>query len=85
MLSTHLLEEAEALCDRVAILVGGRLQAWGTVDEVRSLAGGRSLEEAFVQAIGNHTFAGRGGGATAGGLAAGTAVGDQAGGGSPAS
>jgi ABC-2 type transport system ATP-binding protein len=35
-LTTHYLEEAEALADRVAVLVEGRLAACGTVDEVRA-------------------------------------------------
>jgi ABC-2 type transport system ATP-binding protein len=36
-LTTHLLEEAEALCDRLAILAGGRVAAQGTLDELRRL------------------------------------------------
>jgi len=36
-LTTHRLDEAEALCDRVAILHRGRLQAVGAVDELRGL------------------------------------------------
>ncbi len=35
LLSTHLLSEATSLCDRVAILAGGRLVATGTEDELR--------------------------------------------------
>jgi ABC-2 type transport system ATP-binding protein len=35
VLTTHYLEEAEALADRVAVLVKGRLVACGTVDEIR--------------------------------------------------
>jgi ABC-type multidrug transport system ATPase subunit len=37
VLTTHYLEEAEALADRVAVLANGRVIASGTVDEVRSL------------------------------------------------
>jgi ABC-type multidrug transport system ATPase subunit len=37
VLTTHYLEEAEALADRVAVLANGRLIASGTVDEVRSI------------------------------------------------
>ena len=36
VLTTHYLEEAEALADRVCVLAGGRLIASGTVDEIRS-------------------------------------------------
>lgn len=44
--STHVLEVAEKLCDRVAIIRSGRLVRSGTVDEVR---GGASLEDVFLQ------------------------------------
>ena len=37
VLTTHYLEEAEALADRVAVLSGGRLVASGSVEEIRSL------------------------------------------------
>ena len=37
VLTTHYLEEAEALADRVAVLAKGKLIALGTVDEVRSI------------------------------------------------
>ena len=37
MLTTHYLEEAEALADRVAVIAKGRLIATGTVDEMRAL------------------------------------------------
>jgi ABC-2 type transport system ATP-binding protein len=37
VLTTHYLEEAEALADRVAVLAGGRLIASGTVSEIRAL------------------------------------------------
>ena len=47
--STQVLEVAEKLCDRVAILDRGKLVALGTLDELRARApGARSLEEAFV-------------------------------------
>jgi ABC-2 type transport system ATP-binding protein len=48
-LSTHVLEVAERLCDRVAILDRGRLIAEGTLADLRARApGAASLEEAFV-------------------------------------
>ena len=47
--STQVLEVAEKLCDRVAILDHGKLVAHGTLDELKAAApGARSLEEAFV-------------------------------------
>ena len=46
--STHLLEQAERLCDRVAIIYKGALAAVGHLDQLRaSLAEGGSLEEVF--------------------------------------
>ena len=48
-LSTHLLETAEELCDRIGVLFGGRMHAEGTVDELRAEHGGESLEEIFLR------------------------------------
>jgi ABC-2 type transport system ATP-binding protein len=36
--STHILPDAEVLCDRVAVLVGGKLQGVGTPQEIVSIA-----------------------------------------------
>jgi ABC-2 type transport system ATP-binding protein len=53
-LSTHTLEVAEALCDRIAILHAGRIRAIGTMDELRSeaAAGTAGLEEIFLRLTG---------------------------------
>jgi ABC-2 type transport system ATP-binding protein len=53
-LSTHTLEVAEALCDRIAILHGGRIRAMGTMDELRQEAasGAAHLEEIFLKLTG---------------------------------
>ena len=50
-LSTHLLDSAERLCHRVAIIRGGTLQAVGTPDELRAryAAPGTSLEDLFLR------------------------------------
>ena len=48
--STHVLEVAEKLCDRVAIIRGGKLIRYGTMDEVR---GDESLEEVFLELSGD--------------------------------
>ena len=48
ILTTHYLEEAEVLCDRIAILAGGKLITVGTADELKSLAGKEKFEDAFV-------------------------------------
>ena len=52
ILTTHYLEEAEALCDRIAILAGGKLITTGTVSEIKALAGKETFEDAFVSLCG---------------------------------
>ncbi|HEV7431979.1 MAG TPA: ATP-binding cassette domain-containing protein [Steroidobacteraceae bacterium] len=52
LLSTHLMQEVAALCDRIVIIAHGRVVADGTADALRSLAGEQNLEEAFVKLIG---------------------------------
>jgi ABC-2 type transport system ATP-binding protein len=47
-LSSHLLHEVEATCDRVAVLDGGKLRAVGSVGELK---GDRSLEEFFLGVV----------------------------------
>ncbi len=49
LLTTHYLEEAEALSDRVLILKDGRLRAAGTPQELKRQAATDSFEEAFVR------------------------------------
>ena len=48
--STHVLEVAEKLCDKVAIIKGGKLMRSGTMDEVK---GDTSLEEVFLELEGD--------------------------------
>jgi sodium transport system ATP-binding protein len=52
LLSTHLLGEAEPLCDRIAVMQRGRIVALGTPGELRRQTGQATLEEAFVQLVG---------------------------------
>jgi ABC-2 type transport system ATP-binding protein len=52
LLCTHDLAEAEALCDRVIVLDGGRVLADGTPDGVRNAYGAATLEDAFLQLVG---------------------------------
>ncbi len=47
---THLLEIAEKLCSRVAVIVDGRIVSEGTIDELRS-SEGEGLEEIFMRAV----------------------------------
>lgn len=52
ILSSHVMDLVQRLCDHVAIMDSGRILAAGTVDEVRA---GTSLEERFVQLVGGRT------------------------------
>jgi len=54
LMSTHTLEIAEAMCDRIAIVQAGRIAAEGTMDDLRSQtsSGDASLEELFLKLTG---------------------------------
>ena len=47
--STHIMEVAEKLCDRIAIINKGKLIACGTMDELRRLNEEQSLENIFLE------------------------------------
>ncbi len=57
-LSTHTLEVAESLCDRIAIINEGEIIALGTMDDLRSQAqaGGAHLEEIFLKITGGEAM-----------------------------
>lgn len=48
ILTTHYMEEAEALSDRIGIMSKGELKATGTVSELLTQSNSKTLEEAFV-------------------------------------
>ena len=52
LITTHIMEEAEELCDRVAIMHQGKLVALGTPKELMASAEVTSLDEAFVHYTG---------------------------------
>ena len=56
MMSTHTLEVAETMCDRIAIIQGGRIRACGTMPELRASAesGARGLEDIFLRLTGEN-------------------------------
>jgi ABC-2 type transport system ATP-binding protein len=59
LLSSHLLDQVERLCQRMAIVYGGRIAAQGTLDELRrERAHGGSLEEIFFAVTGAEGRAG---------------------------
>ena len=51
ILTTHYLEEAEALSDHIGIMKNGRLLAAGTAEELIAQAGAHNLETAFVSIV----------------------------------
>ena len=51
ILTTHYMEEAEALSDRIGIMKNGRLLAVGTAEELKAKAGADDFETAFVSIV----------------------------------
>ena len=51
ILTTHYMEEAEELSDRIGIMKSGRLLAEGTADELKAKAGTKDFETAFVSIV----------------------------------
>ncbi len=49
ILTTHYMEEAEALSDRIAIMLKGKIAAVGTLANLEELSGQKGLENAFVK------------------------------------
>jgi sodium transport system ATP-binding protein len=49
--STHIMREVEKLCDRVAVVSKGKIQACGTLEELRGKYGQQDLEELFFQLV----------------------------------
>jgi sodium transport system ATP-binding protein len=50
--STHVMEEAEYLCDRIAVISDGKLKITGTMDELRAATGKQRLREIFLDLLG---------------------------------
>lgn len=51
LFSTHVMREAERLCDRIVILHRGRALATGTLEELQDLTGERYLEDVFLTLV----------------------------------
>lgn len=54
VLTTHYMEEVEALADKIAIMVSGEVKAIGTLNELIEQTGTKNLEEAFVSIAGKN-------------------------------
>lgn len=52
VLSTHIMQEVAALCDRIVIIAKGKVAADGTAEELMERSGADSIEDAFVKLIG---------------------------------
>ena len=57
IISSHVMELVESLCDSVAVIAQGHLHAIGTLDEVRQ---GKSLQDRFVELVGGNANTGEG-------------------------
>ncbi len=53
IVSTHVMPEISAVCDRIVVLSKGEVVAVGTPEEIQTRAGASTLEEAFVRTIGS--------------------------------
>jgi sodium transport system ATP-binding protein len=53
LFSTHIMHEAEKLCDEIAIIHKGKILAVDTLEELRNKAGLKDLDEVFVKLIGS--------------------------------
>ncbi len=53
LFSSHVMQEVAALCDRVVIIGHGRVLADATVQSIRERSGAATLEEAFLQVLGD--------------------------------
>lgn len=51
ILTTHYLEEAEALSERIGIMKEGRLLALGTAHSLKARTGAASFEQAFINIV----------------------------------
>ena len=51
ILTTHYMEEAETLSDRIAIMKNGKIAALGTPDELKAETGSEKFDEAFIKII----------------------------------
>jgi ABC-2 type transport system ATP-binding protein len=57
ILTTHYMEEAEFLCDRIIIMDEGKILSQGTLQEILELNGGhKSLDELFINMTGRHLY-----------------------------
>jgi len=54
LLSTHIIEMAENLCNKVGIIDQGKLLAVGTINDIQTSTGVNNLEDAFLRLVGSY-------------------------------
>jgi len=52
LLTTHYLEEAEALCEEIALINDGKIAAQGTSEELKTRYGAESIEDVYLKVVG---------------------------------
>ena len=53
LFSTHVLDTAQELCDKVAIIRKGKIVCFDTVDNIKKKYGGTTLEESYLNIVGD--------------------------------
>lgn len=56
LLTSHYMDEVEALCDRIGIIIDGEIAAMGTVKEIIEKSGKSNLEEAYLWYTGEENY-----------------------------
>ena len=56
ILTSHYMEEAEYLCDRIVIMDQGTILAEGTLEKILKIGGHHSLDELFISLTGRHLY-----------------------------
>ena len=51
VLTTHYMEEAEALSDRIGIMQDGKMRVCATAEQIKEMAGTEHFEQAFVRIV----------------------------------
>lgn len=55
IISTHIMSEAEKLCDRIAVIIGGQKVCEGTLKEILQSTDTKDLEDAFFELYKNNS------------------------------
>jgi ABC-2 type transport system ATP-binding protein len=53
LLTTHYLEEAEALCEEIALINGGNIAAQGSSEDLKERYEAKNVEEVYMKVVGH--------------------------------